>query len=143
MSTLNTETILLETLASGIDPTTGFQLSEKSKYHNRDIKRALFKVINYLSNPKINRDVTCEDRIKMQQVNIAEGKAKNAQLRWGANERQELLRDHYNGLSIAQLCNLYERNIRGIETSLEMAAIPQDSEHESLDFFRNLRNGSK
>lgn len=118
---------IIETLAQGVDPSTGEELPSHSPYNNPDVIRALFFAISTMKIKAPNSTIkkkssnqnlkqTIEEK---QAENIAKGKPKNAGLPW-TDEQRLLLTQHFSAEKpIEQIAEIHERTNTAIVSELK------------------------
>lgn len=127
---------IIDSLANGVDPTTGECFPEDSPYNNSDIIRALFYVIRNKPTHKKPKK-TLEEK---QQENISKGLPKNYGLPW-SEETVEYVISQYNANSsidvIAQVIARKPSSIVGLlkkkEVITEEQALSMGLNYKSVD----------
>lgn len=99
---------IVSTLANGVNPQTGEVFDIDSPYQSADVVRALYVAVRALEN--INRRRARNNRTRLPA---------NAGKPWTAQEDLELLEKFDAGEAVAQLAQLHDRTLAGIEARLE------------------------
>ena len=94
---------IIQTLASGIDPTTGEVFPPDSPYQNIDIVRALFHAARIIEESK-----------ELPQ---------NAGTPWTEDEHIKVINDYKNGVTISQIAKDHQRTTGAIRSRLRKAGI--------------------
>ncbi|SES94549.1 hypothetical protein [Thalassotalea agarivorans] len=105
---------VIQTLAKGVDPTTGEVFPQDSPYNNPNVIRALFYASQQLVQPR-NSKQTVEQK---QQQNAAKGLPKNAGVRWTDSDRQHVADGFRAGQDVDQLAHSFQRTPNGIKAEL-------------------------
>ena len=89
----------VNTLAQGIDPTTGEVFSAESPYNDPEVIRALFSILEFVKNPTRPRRSVEERR----QENIEVGRPKNSGLPWTEEDRALIKSGFQEGIAVGKL----------------------------------------
>jgi hypothetical protein len=122
---------ITESLANGIDPSTGEIFPQDSPYHHPDIVRALFCLLknDKGSNPSAKSKRTAEDK---QQDNIDKGLPRNSGFPW-TDELKTFVADEYKqGTSPQKIAEKLERTKGSIVSELRKQGIITPEEAANL-----------
>ncbi|MDX2369205.1 MAG: hypothetical protein QNK36_12505 [Colwellia sp.] len=116
---METHLKLIETLANGIDPSTGEVLPDESPYNNPETIRALFSVLDHIKNP-LKKKPKLKKTIEQKQLeNIDNGAPKNAGLPWTEEQRTELANQFTGNETIDILAEIHGRTEVAIFSQLK------------------------
>ncbi|MEW6996388.1 hypothetical protein AADZ86_01590 [Colwelliaceae bacterium BS250] len=111
---LQTSINTLNSLANGLNPSTGEAFTADSPYNAPETIRALFVCLNVINNrPKAK--LTPEQR---QQENQRKGLPKNAGLPWTPQVKDALEMEFNNGVSFDKLAISLERTLGSVKAQL-------------------------
>ncbi|MEH6575642.1 MAG: hypothetical protein V7731_01055 [Amphritea sp.] len=122
-------TELLETLANGVDPTTGELLPSHSPYNSPEVIRALFSCINQIKHPPKKAKKSPEER---QADNTARGLPRNAGLPWNDEHRAELAQLFNEGNAVNTLAEKFERTRSSILSELKRQGLITEKDTRNL-----------
>ena len=115
---------IVETLANGIDPTTGEVLPQESPYNDPSVIRALFTVLG--SKKTVKKSKQTDDQ--KQQGNIDNGKPKNAGLPWTKELKAEVASKYLDGSSYDELAEYFERTRGAVISELTKQGLIESGE---------------
>ena len=103
---LNETRNIVKTLAQGFHPTTGEVFPPGSPYHDPDVIRALFSILELVKNTKTPRK-TVEER---RQQNLEVGRPGHSGLPWTEDDRALVKSGFREGMSVENLAAKLERS---------------------------------
>ena len=100
---------IVQTLAEGIDPTTGEVLPDNSVCNNGEVVRALYCVLNCLDTTKPKKELP-----------------KNAGKPWTKEDDEKLKVCFESGMSKKEICTEFERSVGSISSRLARLGLVND-----------------
>ena len=108
--------VVIETLANGIDPTTGNVLPEGSPYNHPTVIRAFFTSLRAME--RLRRRGERRERRRRKREERGQGLSENAGRSWSAEEDQRLLAGFDNGTPLAAIAATHQRTEGAIAARL-------------------------
>lgn len=124
---------IIETLAKGINPLTGWILSENDSCAQEEIQEALKIVLEHCS-----IESTAE-YLKSLHRNKKDDRYSRAGTAWSQKEERELLRLRQQGNSVKRISLILKRSTGAIESKLRKLGCPLYYENNSGDFMKMIR----
>lgn len=122
-------TDILESLANGIEPSSGKKLSADSHYNSPDVIRALYTCVNYIKHPPKRVRKTTEEK---QKENIAKGLPRNSGMPWTKDLEIDLVTQFKSGVQPNALSHKFERTRGAIIAELKKLGAITKEEAEKL-----------
>ena len=111
---LNESRNIVNTLAQGVDPTTGEVFPPESPYNDPEVIRALYSMLEFVKQARKPRMTVDERRRQNSEI----GRPMNAGLPWTEEDRDAVASGFRGGKTIKELATNFERSLGAIHAEL-------------------------
>ena len=122
---INHSIAILNTLANGVDPTSGEVFPRESVYNHPEIIRALYNCLEVLKHPAKKGKRTPQEK---QQDNINRGLPRNAGMIWTEENKAALAEQFNAAIMPADLATRFERTKASIIAQLKSQGLITEEE---------------